>query len=70
MSHNSLHTDELLSTAEVAQMLGVQPRTVDNYRREGKLPYLRFSIRKVKYRKRDVEEFISACYCPARDYEL
>jgi hypothetical protein len=52
-SRTNQNTD-LLSAHELAQALHVLPATVAHWRREGLIPYVRFSRRVVRYRIRDV----------------
>jgi excisionase family DNA binding protein len=54
-------TDDLLSPREAARLLGVQPRTLRAWRRDGReIPFVRLSCRCIRYRRRDVERFIDA----------
>lgn len=49
----------LLSEVEAAKMLGLRRRTLQMWRFNGsKLPFCRFSGRCIKYRLRDINEFI------------
>jgi excisionase family DNA binding protein len=49
----------ILTEAQVAKMLGVSPRTIRNYRREGKLRYFQ-PIKKVYICYADVLEFLTS----------
>ncbi len=49
--------DTLLSSSEVAKILGVQPGTVRNWTYERRLPHVKLG-RRVKYRASVVEKFI------------
>ena len=49
--------DDLLTPREVAAILRCNPRTVGNYREEGKLKAERHSLRTYRYRRSDVEAF-------------
>jgi excisionase family DNA binding protein len=44
---------DLLSANELAEALHVSPATVAHWRREGKIPFVRFSRRVVRYRLSD-----------------
>ncbi|MBB4034155.1 putative site-specific integrase-resolvase [Dysgonomonas hofstadii] len=48
----------LISTEAVCKILHVCPRTLYNYRTEGKLEYYQFSRKKIMYRIGDVVEFV------------
>lgn len=51
----------MLKTDEVAEMLGVAPRTLEDWRcRGGGPPYVSVSRRCVRYRLRDVETWLEA----------
>lgn len=65
MSH---YTQELITATEAARMLNVAPRTVARYREEGRLPYVRYSTRKILFRKTDIDNFINESYQPKCDY--
>jgi predicted site-specific integrase-resolvase len=45
--------NNLLSAHELAEALGVSTATVAHWRREGLIPYVRFSRRVVRYRLAD-----------------
>ncbi len=49
----------LLTKQEVADLLRVHPRTVDEYERAGGLTVVRLPNRGRRYRREDVERFIS-----------
>lgn len=65
MSH---YTQELITATEAARILNVAPRTVARYREEGRLPYVRYSPRKILFRKTDIDSFINESYQPKCDY--
>jgi excisionase family DNA binding protein len=65
MSH---YTQELITVNEAARILNVAPRTVARYREEGRLPYIRYSPRKILFRKSDIIQFIEESYRPKCDY--
>jgi predicted site-specific integrase-resolvase len=48
----------LLNSAFVACLLQVTPRTLSNYRSEGRLNYYRLSRKCIRYRVEDVVNFI------------
>jgi excisionase family DNA binding protein len=50
----------LLSRAQVAQRLGTCPHTVARLTRKGLLPCLRFNSRLIRYKREDVDKFISS----------
>jgi excisionase family DNA binding protein len=64
----SRYTQELITATEAARMLNVAPRTVARYREEGRLPYVRYSPRKILFRKADIESFINESYREKCDY--
>ena len=45
--------NNLLTAHELAEALGVSTATVAHWRREGKIPFVRFSRRVVRYRLSD-----------------
>lgn len=48
------------STKNLAELLGVTPQTVSNWRRAGEGPkWTRLGEKVVRYRKEDVEEFLA-----------
>jgi len=61
-------TDDLLSVAEAARMMGVSERTLARYRLEGRLPYVRYSLTKVLYRRSDIALFIASSYREGDDF--
>jgi predicted site-specific integrase-resolvase len=52
-------TDELMTAAEVADLLGVTEATLANYRSTGKGPRYIKPTGRIKYRKSDVWAFIN-----------
>jgi len=50
--------DRLMRKEEIAQRLGVHPRSVDNWIRSRKLPYIRLG-RCIRFRWRDVDAKLS-----------
>lgn len=51
----------LLTTQEVSELLGLQPRTLANWRWRGYGPrYLNLGGRRIRYRLRDVEAFLES----------
>jgi phage terminase Nu1 subunit (DNA packaging protein) len=54
-------THELLTEKEVAELLRLRPRTLQDWRQRGvALPYIRYTERGIRYRRRDVERFIDS----------
>ena len=49
-----------MSTAEVADYLGVQPRTLYRFIDEGRMPAYRFG-RVIRVKRHDVEVFLQSC---------
>lgn len=60
MEQNQTVSEQLLSEKEVARMLGVTPFYVRERRVAGEIPSVRLSWRTVRYRRSDVEAFITA----------
>ena len=49
----------LLSTAEAAQLIGLDPKTLENWRALGKgVKFIRIGERAIRYRPQDVRAFI------------
>ena len=48
----------LLTSDEVAEILRVSKRTLQNYRTEAKLPYYQISRKIIRYRANDVIQFL------------
>jgi excisionase family DNA binding protein len=55
MSHNHAETQQYLTKAQVAQVLGVSRRTVDNLMRRRQIPYVKLSARLVRFPRSEVE---------------
>jgi hypothetical protein len=54
-------THELLTEKEVAELLRLRPRTLQDWRVRGiGMPFIRYTERGVRYRRRDVEAFIES----------
>lgn len=53
----------LITTEAVCKILQVCPRTLHNYRTEGKLEYYKLSRKKIMYRVGDVVEFVKKSSC-------
>ena len=54
-------TTPLLTTAQAADLLGVSPRTMEDWRRWERGPaYIRLGYKVVRYRLPDIESFVSA----------
>lgn len=58
-SNESLETnDRVLTTAEAAEVLGINKRTLDNWRSRGQGPaYIRYNHRNIGYLRGDVHAF-------------
>ena len=59
-----LDSERYLTDKEVAQLLKVSRRTLQEYRNEGLLPYILLGG-KVLYRESDLEKVLESCYHPA-----
>ena len=60
-----LDDERYLTDREVAEILKVSRRTLQEYRNDGVLPYILFGG-KVLYRESDLERVLESCYHPAR----
>ena len=60
-----LDGERYLTDSEVAEILKVSRRTLQEYRNDGVLPYILFGG-KVLYRESDLEKVLESCYHPAR----
>ena len=59
-----LDGERFLTDREVASILKVSRRTLQEYRNEGLLPYILLGG-KVLYRESDLEKILESCYHPA-----
>ena len=59
-----LDGERYLTDKEVAQILKVSRRTLQEYRNDGVLPYMLLGG-KVLYRESDLEKVLESCYHPA-----
>lgn len=59
-----LDDERYLTDREVAQILKVSRRTLQEYRNDGVIPYVLFGG-KVLYRESDLERVLESCYHPA-----
>ena len=57
------YRDLLLDSEAVATILMVSKRTLQNYRSEYKLKYLKLSRKTIRYRIGDVEDFLKQSSC-------
>ncbi|MEX2411189.1 MAG: helix-turn-helix domain-containing protein [Candidatus Paceibacterota bacterium] len=57
-----------LNTGQVANLLGVTTRTIQNYRDQGILPFSQIG-RVIRYRTEDVQEFLMAHYVKPSNWE-
>ena len=60
-----LDGERYLTDSEVAEILKVSRRTLQEYRNDGVLHYILFGG-KVLYRESDLERVLESCYHPAR----
>ena len=60
-----LDGERYLTDREVAEILKVSRRTLQEYRNDGVLPYILFGGQ-VLYRESDLERVLESCYHPAR----
>jgi len=49
----------LLTRKQVAQALGVQPRTIPRLEKRGVLPRIQLSYKLIRYRQEDVDDLIA-----------
>ena len=59
--HLSRSVSKLLSKREVAQHLGVSPRTIDNWIADQRIPYLKLSPRVVRFDPNQVAGALARC---------
>jgi excisionase family DNA binding protein len=50
--------DDLLTVKEAAREMNIAPRTVTQYRHDGKLPYVQYSSKKFLYPRTGITSFI------------
>jgi len=55
-----MNSDQLLSTAEVAAVLRLKPRTVTAWARSGKLAPVRLSQRRLLFRASEIERLVDS----------
>ena len=60
--------DDLLTLREAAAFLNVSESTIVRYREDGKIPYFKFSSRKIQYCAKDLREFKKKSYIVSWDY--
>jgi len=51
--------DALVDAKEAADLLGVKPRTIWDWRKQGRLPYVEISPSCYRFRKSDIEQFLA-----------
>lgn len=56
-------TKRFLKSAEVAEILRISERTLQNYRSEGKILFYKISKKNILYRVEDVEELLKNSSC-------
>ena len=66
--HSDKELKEWLDNQDVCQRLGIDKRTLQNYRRRGLLPYARVE-HKVLYRPEDVEKLLASSSHPANTHK-
>lgn len=59
------HPDDLLVATEAAKILRVSPQTLAIWRCQGRREprFVRLSARLIRYRRRDLEEFVNSRAC-------
>ena len=57
--HTPVSEYPLMNRREVAAILGVHPGSVKRYQLQGQLPAIHINSRVVRYRREDVDTFIS-----------
>jgi len=62
------HDDDLITLREAAAILGVSESTFQRYREEGKIPYYRYSRRKLLYKFKDIIDYKNNCYIQSSDW--
>lgn len=63
MENQSIEMPQLMDEKELAELLGVQPRTLSQWRYHGRGPsFIRISGRCVRYMRSDVMEFLQENY--------
>ena len=55
MFDNKSKKPDFLTKTQVAELIGVSTRTIDNLMRRGQLPYLKLSARLVRFPRSEVE---------------
>lgn len=55
---------EYLTSSEVIRILRITSRTLLNYRKEGRLPYMKISAKKILYKKEDVIRLLNKSSVP------
>lgn len=53
-----MNTNQLLTETQAAELAQVQPKTIADWGRAGKLPRVRLSARCIRYRSEDVQAMI------------
>lgn len=60
--------DDLVNLREAAAILNISVSTFRRYREEGKIPYLKYSRRKIQYIVGDLRAYKMKSYVPPCDY--
>jgi predicted site-specific integrase-resolvase len=61
---------EILKPSEAARELDVSVRTLARYRAEGRIPYVQYSSRLIRYLRQDIEKFREQSYRINPPYDL
>jgi excisionase family DNA binding protein len=58
--------NEIIRTAEAARLLDVSPRTLQEWAREGKVPFVSLPSGRLRFRRSDVEALRTPVTTPAQ----
>ena len=50
--------ERLLTTKEVANLLGVKPNTIRKYTMEKKIPFIKINEKMVRYKEEDIKKWL------------
>jgi excisionase family DNA binding protein len=58
----AVKNSEILNKTEAAMYMGLRPQTLDNWRSTGRyrLPFIRIGTRTIRYRREDLDQFLSS----------
>lgn len=65
-----MSADGLMTAAEAAEFLGIAGGTIYHWVSEKRIPFVRISARCIRFRRRDLESWLSARLVEAQDAEL